>query len=92
MGGRELAGVMSIVQRQKAEKAGLPYDEDADAQTRAFIEGMVDGQSDAVYASGRLWDDGVIDPRQTRTVLGLAFSAIDSAPVGGTRQFAPFRM
>jgi acetyl-CoA carboxylase carboxyltransferase component len=92
MGGRELAGVMSIVQRQKAEKAGLPYDEEADAQTRAFIEGMVDGQSDAVYASGRLWDDGVIDPRQTRTVLGLAFSAIDSAPVAGTRQFAPFRM
>jgi acetyl-CoA carboxylase carboxyltransferase component len=92
MGGRELAGVMSIVQRQKAEKAGLPFDEAADAQTRQFVEAMVDGQSDAVYASGRLWDDGVIDPRQSRTVLGLALSAIDSAPVVGTRAFAPFRM
>ena len=92
MGGRELAGVMSIVQRQKAEKAGQPYDEAADAQTREFIEAMVDGQSDAVYASGRLWDDGVIDPRQSRTVLGLALSAIDSGPVAGTRAFAPFRM
>jgi acetyl-CoA carboxylase carboxyltransferase component len=92
MGGRELAGVMSIVQRQKAEKAGKPYDEAADAQTREFVEAMVDGQSDAVYASGRLWDDGVIDPRQSRTVLGLALSAIDSGPVVGTRAFAPFRM
>jgi acetyl-CoA carboxylase carboxyltransferase component len=92
MGGRELAGVMSIVQRQKAEKAGQPYDEAADAQTREFVEAMVDAQSDAVYASGRLWDDGVIDPRQTRTVLGLALSAVDSAPVAGTRAFAPFRM
>jgi acetyl-CoA carboxylase carboxyltransferase component len=83
---------MSIVQRQKAEKAGVEYDEQEDAKTREFIEQMVDGQSDAVYASGRLWDDGVIDPRQTRTVLGLALSAIDSAPVQGTRSFAPFRM
>ena len=53
---------------------------------------MVDAQSDAVYASGRLWDDGVIDPRQTRTVLGLAFSAIDSGPVQGASAYAPFRM
>ncbi|MFL6078157.1 MAG: acyl-CoA carboxylase subunit beta [Mycobacteriales bacterium] len=92
MGGRELGGVMSIVRRQKAEQAGQPFDEEADARMRAGIESMLDAQSGAVYATGRGWDDGVIDPRQTRTVLTLALSAAHSAPVEGTRQYAPFRM
>ncbi|MGH3329219.1 MAG: acyl-CoA carboxylase subunit beta [Streptomycetales bacterium] len=92
MGGRELGGVLSIIRRQAAERAGEPYDEEADVQMRAGIESMLDGQSNAIYATGRLWDDGVIDPRDTRTVLGLALSATHSAPVEGTTHFAPFRM
>jgi acetyl-CoA carboxylase carboxyltransferase component len=59
---------------------------------RAGIESMLDAQSGAVYATGRGWDDGVIDPRHTRTALTLALSATHSAPVEGTRQYAPFRM
>jgi acetyl-CoA carboxylase carboxyltransferase component len=53
---------------------------------------MIDAQSGALYATGRGWDDGVIDPRHTRTVLALALSAAHSAPVRGTTSYAPFRM
>jgi acetyl-CoA carboxylase carboxyltransferase component len=92
MGGPQLAGVMSIVQRRAAERAGRTYDEDTDARVRAETEAMIEAQSGAVYATGRLWDDGVIDPRHTRPMLALALSATHSAPVTGARRFAPFRM
>jgi len=92
MGGAQLAGVMSMVQRRSAERAGREYSEEADRATRKAIEDGVEAQSNAVYASGRMWDDGVIDPRDTRTVLGLALSAIHSAPIAGATRFAPFRM
>jgi acetyl-CoA carboxylase carboxyltransferase component len=92
MGPRQLAGVLSIVKRQAAETAGRPFDEEADARERAAVEEQIEGESTALYATGHLWDDGIIDPRQTRTVLGLALSAVHSAPVKGTSNFAVFRM
>jgi acetyl-CoA carboxylase carboxyltransferase component len=92
MGGKQLAGVLSIVRRTAAERAGRPFDEEADAQVRAAVEAQIESESGALYATGHLWDDGVIDPRHTRTVLGLALSAVHSAPVQGTTHFAPFRM
>jgi acetyl-CoA carboxylase carboxyltransferase component len=92
MGGPQLAGVMSLVQRGAAQRAGRPYDDATDAQVRAMTEALIEAQSGALYATGRGWDDGVIDPRQTRTVLGLALSAAHSAPVAGATHFAPFRM
>ena len=92
MGGKQLAGVMSIVRRRAAERAGQPYDDAADAAVRRGTEDMIEVQSNAIYATGRLWDDGVIDPRHTRPVLGLALSAVHSAKVTGTTRFAPFRM
>jgi acyl-CoA carboxylase subunit beta len=92
MGGQQLAGVMSLVARRSAERAGREYDEDTDRATRKAIEDGVDAQSGAVYASGRMWDDGVIDPRDTRSVLALALSAVHSAPITGATAFAPFRM
>jgi acetyl-CoA carboxylase carboxyltransferase component len=92
MGGTQLAGVMSIVSRRAAERAGRPYDEQTDARVRAETEQMIEAQSGAVYATGRLWDDGVIDPRDTRSVLSLALCAVHSAPVAGSTRFAPFRM
>ena len=56
-----------------------PYDEDdRRARARTAIEDDVEAQSDALYATGRVWDDGIIDPRDTRTVLGLALSAVHS--------------
>jgi acetyl-CoA carboxylase carboxyltransferase component len=92
MGGKQLGGVMSIIRRAGAQREGRPYDEAADARVRGEIEQLVEEQSGAVHATSVLWDDGLIDPRDTRTVLGLALSAVDSAPVAGGSGFAPFRM
>jgi acetyl-CoA carboxylase carboxyltransferase component len=92
MGPAQLAGVMSIVARQAAAARGQVYDADADAAIRRTVEEKVEAESLAMYLSGRLHDDGVIDPRDTRTVLGLSLSAIHTAPIKGTRSFGVFRM
>ena len=92
MGPAQLAGVLSIVARAAAESKGKEYDEEADAGMRAFIEASVEEQSLPYFLSGMLYDDGVIDPRDTRTVLGICLSVIDNTPVQGTDRFGVFRM
>jgi acetyl-CoA carboxylase carboxyltransferase component len=92
MGPKQLAGVMSIVQRAAAERSGADYDEEADTAMRALIESQVEKESTALFATGRQWDDGIIDPRDTRTVLGIALSSIHSAPIEGADTFGVFRM
>jgi acetyl-CoA carboxylase carboxyltransferase component len=92
MGPAQLAGVLSIVARQAAEAKGRPYDADSDAAMRMMVEQQVESESGALFLSGRLFDDGVIDPRDTRTVLGLCLSAVHSAPVSGAATFGVFRM
>jgi acyl-CoA carboxylase subunit beta len=92
MGPKQLAGVMSIVGRAAAERAGRDYDEEADVAMRQAIEEQIDRESTALYATGRLWDDGIIDPRDSRTALGIALSAAHSAPVVGADGFGVFRM
>ncbi|MDT9682121.1 carboxyl transferase domain-containing protein [Streptomyces sp. TRM76323] len=93
MGPQQLAGVLSIVARAAARAKGRPYDEDGDAALRAAVEQQIEAESLPVFLSGRLYDDGVIDPRDTRTVLGLCLSAIHTAPVEGARGgFGVFRM
>ncbi|MDH6119133.1 acyl-CoA carboxylase subunit beta [Kitasatospora sp. GAS204B] len=92
MGPAQLAGVLSIVARQSAAAKGQPYDEEADAAIRAMVEQQIEAESLPAFLSGRLYDDGVIDPRDTRTVLGLCLSAIHSAPVQGARGYGVFRM
>jgi acetyl-CoA carboxylase carboxyltransferase component len=91
MGPAQLAGVLSIVSRAAAEAKGKPYDEEADAGMRAMVEAMVEEQSLPYVLSGMLYDDGVIDPRDTRTVLGIAFSVIDTRPIEGAQRFGVFR-
>jgi acetyl-CoA carboxylase carboxyltransferase component len=92
MGGAQLAGVISIVSRAAAESRGQQVDEDADAALKAAIEAQIEAESLPMFLSGRLYDDGVIDPRDTRTVLGMCLSAIANAPVEGTSNFGVFRM
>jgi acetyl-CoA carboxylase carboxyltransferase component len=92
MGPAQLAGVLSIVARQAAEAKGQPYDEDGDAQMRAFVEQSVEEQSLPFFLSGMVYDDGVIDPRDTRAVLGICLSVIENAPIEGTDRFGVFRM
>ncbi|HEY7048119.1 MAG TPA: carboxyl transferase domain-containing protein [Jatrophihabitantaceae bacterium] len=91
MGPAQLAGVLSIVARAAAAARGTPYDEDADAAMRTAVENQIEAESLPMFLSGRLYDDGVIDPRDTRTVFGLCLSAIHSAPVQGTSAFGVFR-
>ncbi|WP_405760565.1 acyl-CoA carboxylase subunit beta [Streptomyces sp. NBC_01420] len=93
MGPQQLAGVLSIVARASAAAKGRPYDDDADAALRAMVEQQIESESLPMFLSGRLYDDGVIDPRDTRTVLGMCLSAIHTAPVEGARGgFGVFRM
>ncbi|MET0993343.1 MAG: carboxyl transferase domain-containing protein, partial [Mycobacterium sp.] len=92
MGGPQLAGVLSIVSRAAAEARGQVVDEDADAALRAAVEAQIDAESLPMFLSGRLYDDGVIDPRDTRTVLGMCLSAIATGPIEGTSNFGVFRM
>ena len=92
MGPQQLAGVMSLVGRASAAAAGKPFDEERDAIQRAMVESQIEQESLAVFNSARLYDDGLIDPRDSRTVLGLALSAVHTAEVRGTRNFGVFRM
>ncbi|MGM1061192.1 acyl-CoA carboxylase subunit beta [Saccharothrix sp. Mg75] len=92
MGPAQLAGVLSIVARQSAAARGQEYDEEDDAAMRQVVEGQIEQQSLAAFLSGRLYDDGVIDPRDTRTVLGLCLSAIHCGPIRGAEGYGVFRM
>ena len=92
MGAQQLAGVLSIVARAAAEAKGEAYDEEADAGLRSYVEEQIASESLPFVLSGMLYDDGVIDPRDTRTVLGIALSVIDNGPIEGTDRFGVFRM
>jgi acetyl-CoA carboxylase carboxyltransferase component len=92
MGPQQLAGVLSIVSRTAAEARGKPFDEEADAKMRAEVEEQVESESLAVAMTGRVYDDGIIDPRDTRATLGFALSACHSGEVKGTMEWGVFRM
>jgi acetyl-CoA carboxylase carboxyltransferase component len=92
MGPQQLAGVLSIVARQSAAASGRPFDEEADAVQRAAVEEQIERESYAFANSARIYDDGVIDPRDTRTVLGLCLSAVHNDDVRGQRGYGVFRM
>lgn len=92
MGGAQLAGVLSIVSRAAAAARGQAVDEAGDAALRAAVEAQIEAESLPMFLSGRIYDDGVIDPRDTRTVLGMCLSAIANGPIEGTSKFGVFRM
>jgi len=92
MGPKQLAGVMSIVRRGGARSAGRPFDPEEDARLSAAVEARAERESLALYATGRVADDGIIDPRDTRTVLGIALSAVHGNDVRGADRFGVFRL
>lgn len=92
MGPAQLAGVMEMVSSGAAKARGEPWDEAKSAAFRAEHEMRIESESTAFHATGQGWDDAIIDPRDTRTVLGLALSAVHSAPVKGADGFGVFRM
>ncbi|ARE38584.1 Methylcrotonyl-CoA carboxylase carboxyl transferase subunit [Rhodovulum sp. P5] len=91
MGGEQAAGVLATVKRDAIERSGGTWTaEEEGAFKRPTIE-MFETQGHPLYASARLWDDGIVDPRKSRDVLALSLSAALNAPIGGTR-FGVFRM
>ncbi|MFW6868736.1 acyl-CoA carboxylase subunit beta [Nocardioides sp. CPCC 206347] len=92
MGPAQLAGVLEIVARESAEKKGQVFDADGFVAVKEMVEGMIEEQSLPYFLSGMVYDDGVIDPRDTRTVLGICLSVIDNQPIEGAMNFGVFRM
>ncbi len=92
MGPKQMAGVMSIVGRGRAARLGIEFDEKREAQRVAEVEKWAEFRSLALYATGRVADDGIIDPRDTRVVLGTALSVCHNREIKGARGFGVFRM
>ncbi|MEM9047676.1 MAG: carboxyl transferase domain-containing protein [Pseudomonadota bacterium] len=91
MGGEQAAGVLATVRRDAIERQGGAWSAEDEAAFKAPTLEMFARQSHPLYASARLWDDGIIDPRHTRDVLGLSLSAALNAPIAESR-FGVFRM
>lgn len=91
MGGEQAAGVLATVKRDGIERKGGKWSKDDEAAFRKPIADQFEHQGHPLYASARLWDDGIVDPRKTRDVLGLSLSAALNAPIEETR-FGVFRM
>ncbi len=91
MGGEQAASVLATVRRDNIEAAGKRWSMEEEEAFKAPIRAQYETQGHPYYASARLWDDGIIDPAQTRDVLGLGLSAAANAPVEPTR-FGVFRM
>ncbi len=92
MGPAQLAGVLEIVAQQSAESKGQPFDAEGFQGIKDVVEASVEEQSLPFFLSGMLYDDGVIDPRDTRTILGICLSVIENKPYAGTDRFGVFRM
>lgn len=91
MGGPQAAGVMATVKRASIEARGNEWSTQEEADFKQPILDQFEQQSHPFYASARLWDDGIIDPRKTRQVLALSLDACMNAPIDETR-FGLFRM
>lgn len=91
MGAQQLSGVMEIVKREGAIKKGVPVNEAEIAMMRRMLEDQINAESDVYFATARLWDDGIIDPRETRTVLAIALMTACQQPFEGTMEWGVFR-
>jgi 3-methylcrotonyl-CoA carboxylase beta subunit len=91
MGGEQAASVLATVKRDQSEARGEEWPAEEEEAFKAPVRAQYERQGNAYYATARLWDDGVIDPLETRQVLGLALTACAGAPLGEPR-FGVFRM
>ena len=92
MGPKQIAGVMSEVRRGQAARKGEEFDEELDAKIVAAHEAAHDKSSLALAATGAISDDGIIDPRDTRDVLGMCLSVVRNRPIEGTESYGVFRL
>jgi acetyl-CoA carboxylase carboxyltransferase component len=91
MGPAQLAGVLEIVAQQSAEAKGQVFDAEGFKGVKEIVEAQIEEQSMPFFLSGMLYDDGVIDPRDTRTILAICLSVIENSPIVGTDRFGVFR-
>ena len=91
MGPEPLAGVMDIIARNAAAGRGEQVDEEQLTKRRQALENQIENESTALFSTGRLWDDGIIHPKDTRTVLGLALSACHSNEIVGATEYGVWR-
>jgi acetyl-CoA carboxylase carboxyltransferase component len=91
MGGEQAAGVLTTVKREQAARAGGALSAHEEAAIRGPILAQYDHEGSPYYSTARLWDDGVIDPVDTRSMLALGLSAAYNAPIPDPR-FGVFRM
>lgn len=91
MGGEQAAGVLATVKRDGLERQGQTWSAEEEAEFKKPVLDTYERQGHPYYASARLWDDGVIDPAQTREVLAMGLSAALNKPVPDTK-FGVFRM
>ena len=91
MGGDSAAGVLTTVRGASLKKKGTPWSEQEEEKYRDDVLTQFDHQASPYYSSARLWDDGIIDPADTRKVIHLALETALSAPIKETR-FGVFRM
>ena len=92
MGPKQIAGVMSIVRRGQAARKGEKFDEKADAEIVKMVENAAEQMSLGLVASSMITDDGVIDPRDTRTIIGFCLSVINNSEIKGASEFGVFRL
>ncbi|ARO26415.1 methylcrotonoyl-CoA carboxylase [Rhizobium sp. S9] len=92
MGGEQAASVLATIRRDAIEARGENWSADDEEAFKAPIRADYEAEGNPYYATARLWDDGIIDPSQTRDVLGLAFSACLNAPIPKGPRFGLFRM
>ena len=92
MGPKQIAGVMSIVRRGQAARKGEKFDEKADAEIVKMVENVAEQMSLGLVASSMITDDGIIDPRDTRTIIGFCLSVINNSEIKGASEFGVFRL
>jgi len=92
MGSEQLAGVMEIIQRASAKSLGKPYDEKRGAILKQMLIMEAEKKASAWHSTSELWDDGVIDPRETRNYLGFTLAIVYNQAIQGTDGYGVFRM
>ncbi|MDW3652300.1 MAG: carboxyl transferase domain-containing protein [Bacteroidia bacterium] len=92
MGSEQLAGVMEIVQRASAKSLGKEYDEKQGEMLKQMLIHEAESKASAWHSTSELWDDGILDPRQTRNYLGISLAVLYSQPIKGSDGFGVFRM
>ena len=92
MGPEQMAGVMSIVRKAKALRDEKDFDEKADEALKKMVIGYLEKLSRGLVASSMVTDDGIIDPRDTRDIIGFCLSIINNVPIEGAREYGVFRL